>query len=94
MKRILVCCAAGLSTSMVVNRMRQAAELNAAGVNAFTASFSRYDCGLTGLQINTHSEERRWQAATNQIPVSVSNSMDYGMMRGEKIFADALALIA
>lgn len=101
MKRILVCCAAGLSTSMVVNRMRQAAEqqniaveLNAAGINVFTESFSRYDCCLLGPQVKTHLEACRAQAATSQIPISVINSMDYGMMRGDKILADALALLA
>lgn len=101
MKRILLCCTAGLSTSMVVNRMKQAAEqrniaveIDAAGLDLFTASFSRYDCCLLGPQIETYLEQCRAQAAQRQIPVTVINSMDYGMMRGDKILADALALIA
>ncbi len=101
MKRILLCCAAGMSTSMVVNRMKQAAlvqqidvEIKAVGLEEFTDEMPGYDCCLLGPQIKYRLEDFRAQAAPKQIPVTVINSMDYGMMRGDKILADALALIA
>lgn len=101
MKRILLCCAAGQSTSMVVNRMEQAAlvqridvEIKAVGIEEFTDAMPGYDCCLLGPQIKYHLEGFNAQAAPKQIPVTVINSMDYGMMRGDKILADALALIA
>lgn len=101
MKRILLCCAAGQSTSMVVNRMKQAAlaqridvEIKAVGIEAFTDVMSGYDCCLPCPQINSRLEDFKAQAAPKQIPVTVINPMDYGMMRGDKILADALALIA
>ncbi|RKQ40017.1 PTS sugar transporter subunit IIB [Enterobacter sp. R1(2018)] len=101
MKRILLCCAAGMSTSMVVNRMKQAAlvqqidvEIKAVGLEEFTDEMPGYDCCLLGPQIKYRLEDFRAQAAPKQIPVTVINSMDYGMMRGDKILAEALALIA
>lgn len=101
MKRILLCCVAGQSTGMVVNRMKQAAlvqqidvEIKAVGIEAFTDVMPGYDCCLLGPQIKYRLEDFKAQAAPKQIPVTVINSMDYGMMRGDKILADALALIA
>lgn len=101
MKRILLCCAAGMSTSMVVNRMKQAAlvqridvEIKAVGIEEFTDAMPGYDCCLLGPQIKYRLEDFKAQAAPKQIPVTVINPMDYGMMRGDKILADALALIA
>ncbi|HEY1843329.1 MAG TPA: PTS sugar transporter subunit IIB [Buttiauxella sp.] len=101
MKRILLCCAAGMSTSMVVNRMKQAAlvqqidvEIKAVGLEEFTDEMPGYDCCLLGPQIKYRLEDFKAQAAPKQIPVTVINPMDYGMMRGDKILADALALIA
>jgi PTS system cellobiose-specific IIB component len=49
---------------------------------------------LPGPQINSRLEDFKAQAAPKQIPVTVINPMDYGMMRGDKILADALALTA
>lgn len=101
MKRILLCCVAGQSTSMVMNRMMQAAltqridvEIKAVGLREFTDAMPGYDCCLLGPQIQYRLDDFKAQAAPKQIPVTVINSMDYGMMRGEKILAEALALIA
>jgi len=86
---------------MVVNRMKQAAlvqqidvEIKAVGIEEFTDVMPGYDCCLLGPQIKYRLEDFKAQAAPKQIPVTVINSMDYGMMRGDKILADALALIA
>lgn len=101
MKRILLCCAAGMSTSMVVNRMKQAAqdqhievEIKAVGIEAFTDLMPECNCCLLGPQIKYRLDAIKAQAASKRIPVTVINSMDYGMMRGDRILADALALIA
>ncbi|MDA4778150.1 PTS sugar transporter subunit IIB, partial [Enterobacter hormaechei] len=51
-------------------------------------------CCLLGPQIKYRLEDFKAQAAPKRIPVTVINSMDYGMMRGDRILADALALIA
>ncbi len=100
MKKILLCCAAGMSTSMVVNKMRQAAtqkgidaEINAVGMEEFETTLAQYDCCLLGPQIRYKFEEFKKKAATMNKPIAIINSMDYGMMRGDKILDEAIAMI-
>lgn len=100
MKKIFLCCAAGMSTSMVVNKMRQAAaqkgievEINAVGMEEFDDTLPNYDCCLLGPQIRYKFDEFNKKASALNKPLAIINSMDYGMMRGDKILADALALM-
>jgi len=98
MTKILLCCSAGMSTSMVVKKMRAAAEsknidveINAVGSEEFDANVTEYDCFLLGPQIKYKLED--FKARVDGKPIAVINQMDYGMMKGEKILTDALAMI-
>ena len=98
MTKILLCCSAGMSTSMVVKKMRAAAEsknidveINAVGSEEFDAYVTEYDCFLLGPQIKYKLED--FKARVDGKPIAVINQMDYGMMKGEKILTDALAMI-
>ncbi len=100
MKKIFLCCAAGMSTSMVVNKMKQAAaqkgieaDIIAVAMEEFDNTLSKYDCCLLGPQIKYKLEEFKKKAEAAGKPIAVINSMDYGMMRGDKILADALAMM-
>ncbi len=100
MVKILLCCAAGMSTSMVVNKMKQAAkaqdleaEINAVGMEEFDAHYNDYDCYLLGPQIKYKLADLKTKADAAGKPISVINAMDYGMMKGDKILADALAMM-
>ncbi|WP_114192089.1 PTS sugar transporter subunit IIB [Edaphovirga cremea] len=100
MKKIFLCCAAGMSTSMVVNKMIKAAEqqgidvdIIAVGIEEFESTLSNYDCCLIGPQIKYKLADFKAIADAHNKPVAVINSMDYGMMRGDKILADALSMI-
>ncbi len=100
MIKIFLCCAAGMSTSMVVNKMKQAAtqqglevDITAVAMEEFDATLPQYDCCLLGPQIKYKLAEFKAKAEAQGKPIAVINSMDYGMMRGDKILADALALI-
>ncbi len=100
MKKILLCCAAGMSTSMVVKKMQQAAaaknietEINAVGLDEFDANLANYDCFLLGPQIKYKLNEFKTKADQAGKPIAVINQMDYGMMKGDKILQDALALM-
>ena len=53
MNKILLCCAAGMSTSMVVQQMEKSArekyidvEINAIGLDEFSEQIPAYDCCL------------------------------------------------
>jgi len=100
MKKIFLCCAAGMSTSMVVNKMKQAAatkgievEIIAVAMEEFDNTLSKYDCCLLGPQIKYKFDDFKKKADAVGKPIAVINNMDYGMMRGDKILADALAMM-
>ncbi|ARX37971.1 PTS system cellobiose-specific transporter subunit IIB [Klebsiella pneumoniae] len=100
MKKIFLCCAAGMSTSMVMNKMKQAAaaqgiavDIIAVSMDDFDRTLPNYDCCLLGPQIKYKFEEFNKKAAAVGKRVAVIDSMDYGMMRGDKILAVALALL-
>jgi len=100
MVKIMLCCSAGMSTSLLVRKMVDEAqvrglpvEIDAYGVAEFDTQFPRYQVVLLGPQVkymlNTLSEK----AATHGIPVQPINPMDYGMQRGDKVLDYALSLI-
>lgn len=100
MFRIMLCCSAGMSTSLLVRKMIEAAEerklpvqIDAYGVSEFDIQFPNYQVVLLGPQVkymlNTLSEK----AATQGIPVQAIDMLDYGMQRGDKVLDYALSLI-
>ncbi|HCA7081220.1 TPA: PTS sugar transporter subunit IIB [Citrobacter sedlakii] len=100
MFRIMLCCSAGMSTSLLVRKMVEAAEerklpvqIDAYGVSEFDIQFPNYQVVLLGPQVkymlNTLSEK----AATLGIPVQAIDMLDYGMQRGDKVLDYALSLI-
>ncbi|MDW6003163.1 PTS sugar transporter subunit IIB [Vibrio mangrovi] len=100
MAKILLCCAAGMSTSMVVKKMQQAAasknievEVNAVGLDEFDANLDKYDCFLLGPQIKYKLNDFKAKADSVGKPIDVINQMDYGMMNGDKILTNALAML-
>lgn len=100
MNKILLCCAAGMSTSMVVQRMEKAAkeknievEINAVGLDEFNEQIGHYDCCLLGPQIKYKLADFKPLADELDKPIAVINTMDYGMMNGDKILTEALAMI-
>lgn len=100
MNKIFLCCAAGMSTSIVVNKMKQAAvakgieaEIIAVAMEEFESTLSRFDCCLLGPQIKYKFEEFSAIAQREGKPIAIISNMDYGMLKGEKILDDALKLI-
>ncbi len=59
----------------------------------FEKTLPQYDCCLLGPQIRYKFDEFQKKAAELNKPIAIINSMDYGMMRGDKILADAMALM-
>lgn len=73
MKKILLCCSAGMSTSMLVKKMEQAAEIkgieckiDAMSVNAFEEAIKEYDVCLLGPQVRFQLEELRKQRKSTE----------------------------
>lgn len=100
MKYITLICAGGLSTSLLVNKMKAAAviknievEINAMASTAFPTYQKPVDVLLLGPQINYLYEEMKRGYEPKGIKVAVIDMMDYGMMNGEKVLAMALDLM-
>ncbi|QEH08168.1 PTS sugar transporter subunit IIB [Histophilus somni] len=100
MKRILLICDLGMSTSLVVKRMKQAAEaqglpveIEAKGMQSFHSLIQDFDCVLLGPQISYKLQECQTIGAEFGKPVACIDMMSYGMTDGEKILAQALSLL-
>ncbi len=100
MFRIMLCCSAGMSTSLLVRKMEEAAkerdipvEIDAFGVAEFDTQFPRYQVVLLGPQVKYMLKTLSEKAAAHGIPVQPINPMDYGMQRGNEVLDYALSLI-
>ncbi|MFP7288773.1 PTS sugar transporter subunit IIB [Shouchella clausii] len=98
MKNIVLVCAAGMSTSLLVSKMQKAAEkkpeeitINATAGSELKKYADEMQVLLLGPQV-AHLKSR-YESEFTSIPVEVINSVDYGMMNGEKVLDRALELI-
>lgn len=97
--KILLVCAAGMSTSLVVNKMKKALGpdeqdwiIEANPAERFSSIFKNYDVILLGPQIRFKKDEFEKMASEYNIPVGIINSVDYGLTNGEKILNFAKGL--
>ena len=97
MYNILLVCSAGMSTSMLVKKMQDAAA--AKGVEATiwavgdadsTEEVKKADIVLLGPQVR-YLEKKMNEKVNNRIPVAVIDMMSYGTMNGEKVLDQAIA---
>ena len=98
MKHILLVCNAGMSTSMLVNKMKEEAkkqnlevEIEAKSLTEAKKDLSGVDCILIRPQIRY--ELNNVKAAAGNIPVDTINMQDYGLMNGKKVLETALKMI-
>lgn len=100
MKKILLLCSAGMSTSIVVKKMKEAAvekginvEIQAEGLEMFADNLNKYDVFLLGPQVKFRRDVFNEEASKIGKRVEVINQLDYGLMNGKKILEWALTLI-
>ncbi|BBK78093.1 PTS sugar transporter subunit IIB [Clostridium butyricum] len=93
-------CASGMSTSVLVNKMKDAAK--AKGVEADIAAFPEsqmdkhlesMDVALLGPQVGYRLANAKALCGPKGIPVEVIPMVDYGMMNGAKVLDLALGLV-
>ncbi|RLM06437.1 PTS sugar transporter subunit IIB [Gibbsiella quercinecans] len=98
MKNILLMCSAGMSTSIMVKKMTEAAAEINAEVAIKAIPEQQLNDHLAGTDIILLGPQVRFlldkvQSAAKDIPVRVIDTMDYGTMNGEKILRQALAIL-
>jgi len=100
MYKIALICEHGASTGLCARKMVEAA--NKLGIDCSIAAYSDsqldniiedVDCILLGPQLMFKEEHFKHEYPHHAKKIKVINAMDYGMMNGEKILKDAVALI-
>jgi len=100
MTKILLFCSAGMSTSMLVTKMKKAAkakniedvEIDALPQAQMINHAGDADVVLLGPQIKFMLPKAKGIFDPKGIPVSVIDSADYGMLNGEKVLEAALKM--
>ena len=100
MKKILLCCNAGMSTSLLVQKMQKEAasrgldvEIEARPLNEAQDHLADADIVLLGPQIGYTKGEFEEALAGTGTPVEVIPMADYGRMNAAKIIDTAIAEI-
>jgi PTS system cellobiose-specific IIB component len=98
--KILLCCSAGMSTSLLVEHMKKAAkerglqaEILAVALHEFGQYLDEFDVVLLGPQVRYKLPEFRQAATEKGKPCDVIDMVAYGMLNGGKVLDQALALL-
>lgn len=101
MKTIMLVCSAGMSTSLLVKKMQEAAlkeneeyKIFAVGACQVDIEVKNNDIDLimVGPQLRFKAKEFK-NKFEPEIKVSVIDTVDYGMMDGQKVFSKAKEII-
>jgi PTS system cellobiose-specific IIB component len=99
---IMLVCAAGMSTSLLVSKMEKAAEEKGIDSEIFATSANEADTKLQnkdidvlllGPQVRFMKSQFEQKVEGMNIPVDVINMQDYGMVNGEKVLQAAMDLL-
>ncbi|WP_455844253.1 PTS sugar transporter subunit IIB [Pantoea agglomerans] len=104
MKRIILACAAGMSTSMLVTRIEKEAvarglefQIYAIPEQNLREELQNYGQDvvvvLLGPQVRFKLEENKKLTDSYQLPIAVIDTVAYGTLNGAKVLDQALALI-
>ena len=98
MKKIVLFCAGGMSTSLLVNKMREAAakqgkeyDINAYGYGSEEKHAPDADCILLGPQIRFNLKQLQTKYADK--PIAAIDMRTYGTMNGEATLKQARELM-
>ncbi|NRQ53205.1 PTS sugar transporter subunit IIB [Brevibacillus sp. HD1.4A] len=96
---ILLCCAAGMSTSLLVQKMEQAARVKGLEVKIWAVSaddvkshIDQAEVLLLGPQVRYKLAEMKKVGEERGIPVDVIRTVDYGSLNGKNVLEFALRL--
>lgn len=97
--KIILVCSAGMSTSMLVKKMITSAqersldaEIMAVGEAELKNKLDNLDVVLIGPQVRYLEKKIREQLEPKGIKVDVINPIAYGMIQGDKVLDQAIAL--
>lgn len=100
MRKIMLVCSAGMSTSMLVKKMQDVAKTKGVDVEIFAVAEAEarnhtdVNVILLGPQVRFLLKKITEMVAQQGIPVQVIESVHYGTMNGEAVLNQALELMA
>ncbi|MBU5268040.1 PTS sugar transporter subunit IIB [Virgibacillus proomii] len=100
MLKIILVCSAGMSTSLLVKKMKEAAEnrkleadIRAVAETQLKHELDQLDVVLIGPQVRYLATKIKAQLEPKGIAVDVIDQVAYGMIQGEKVLDQALSLV-
>lgn len=97
--KIILVCSAGMSTSMLVNKMKKSAEdrnieadIKAVAESDLKNNLENLDVVLIGPQVRYLEKKIKESLEPKGIKVDIIDQMAYGLMKGEKVLDQAIAL--
>jgi len=97
--KIFLCCAAGMSTSMLVTKMEQAAQskniqcqISAHSVAEFEDCIVECDVCLVAPQVRFKYEDFKHEAEAIGKSCGLIDMMNYGMLNGDAVLTQAIDL--
>ncbi|KYC67840.1 PTS sugar transporter subunit IIB [Bacillus coagulans] len=102
MNTIMLVCAAGMSTSLLVTKMQRAAKEKGVDADIFAVSAGEVDSVLEkknvdvlllGPQVKFMKEKFEKSLSNKQMAIDSINMQYYGTMNGEKVLEQVLSLI-
>jgi len=102
MKKIFLFCEAGMSTSLMVTKMRKVAEERSVPVTIEAYPMvkahqlitdEKPDCILLGPQVRHFYAEMQKRYADTKIPIALVDTQLYALMDGESVLKQAIKLI-
>jgi PTS system cellobiose-specific IIB component len=102
MRKIMLFCAAGMSTSLLVSKMQKEAEARgindlkiwAVSVSEYEREIGNVDVCLLGPQVRFRLAQAKELGLKLGVPVDVISMMDYGSCNGPKVLDQALNMMA
>lgn len=98
MIKIMLCCASGMSTSLLVEKMKKAAkeenievEIWAVGANEVKANADKADIILLGPQVRY--AQKKIESEAPGVPVANIGMREYGMMNGAAVLKQAMEIV-
>ena len=99
MKKLLLVCAAGMSTSLLVNKMKDAAEEKGVSIEIFALPVSECQSVADQVDVVLLVPQVRYQKPqvesiiAGRVPVEVIDMRAYGTMNGKAVLERALELL-
>lgn len=95
--KILLACALGCTTGMMVENMKKVASeqdvIEAHSVNEINKYYKDFDCVLLGPQVRLEYNKIKAMCAADNVPVEVIDPRAYGKMDGSAVYAQAKKMI-